>query len=127
MAPPMRIWSAVLIRLPIALELVLDLRPAEHHHVRPPDVAGQPAQGGDLGLDQVAGRAGQAQGDVVHAGVLAVHRAETIRHVLLGQLGQPVGEKATVQVVGAGFTLVEPQVLQHDQAAGAQRRDRSVR
>jgi 3-phosphoglycerate kinase len=50
------------------VELVRDLRAAEHHHVRPPDVRGQPAQRGDFGLDQIADRVWQPQRDVVDAG-----------------------------------------------------------
>ncbi len=69
----------------------------------------------------------QAQRDIVDAGVSPVHRAEAVRHVQIDERGQPVSEIAPAQVVVAGFALVEPQVLQHHQTAGSQRRDRGVR
>ena len=127
MAPPTRIRSAVPSRLPNASNLSVDLRAAEHHHVRPPDAGGQPAQRGNFGLDQVAGRVRQPQGDVVDAGVLAVHGAEAVPDVQVGQPGELIGEQAALHVVLAGLRRVEAQVLQHDQAARAQRRDRGAR
>jgi hypothetical protein len=72
-------------------ELIRHLGAAEHHQVRPPDVGGEPGERGHLGLDQVAGRVRQALGDVVDAGVLAVHGAEAIRHVQVCQPGELVG------------------------------------
>ena len=76
------------------VELVRDLRAAEHHHVRPLDVGGQLAQRGDLGLDQVADGAAAAQRHVVDAGVLAVHRAESVRDVQVDGRRELVGEPA---------------------------------
>ena len=49
---------------------------------------------------------------VVHAGVLAVHRAERVVHVGVAERGELVGERAPLRVVLAGLALVEPQVLQ---------------
>ena len=85
------------------VELVLDLRAAEHDHVGPPDVRGQPAQRGDLGPDQVAGGVRQAHGDVVDAGLLPVQDAEPVRDVQVGQRGELVGEHAPLRVVLAGL------------------------
>ena len=101
------------------VELVRDLGAAEHHHIRPLDLGGQLAQRGDLGLDQVADGADAAQRHVVDAGVLAVHRAEPVRDVQVDGSRELVGEVSAGHVVLAGLGLVEAQVFQHDQAAGA--------
>jgi hypothetical protein len=108
------------------VELVRDLGAAEHQHIRPLDVGGQLAQRGDLGLNQVPGGADAAQRHIVDAGVLAVHRAESVRHVQVDGSHEPVGEVPAGHVVLAGLGLVEAQVFQHDQAAGRHRPDRGV-
>ena len=59
-------------------ELVGDLGPAEHHHVGPVRVHGEPAQHLDLGEHQVAGVGRQPLRDVVHRRLLAVHHAEPV-------------------------------------------------
>src|SRR6202041_1680766 len=101
------------------VELVRYLRAAEHYHVGPPDVRGEPtqrgdlgpdqvagrvreAQRGDLGPDQVAGRVREAQRDVIDTGVLAVQDAEPVRDVQVGQRGKLVGEHGPRRVVLAG-------------------------
>ena len=62
-------------------ELVRRLGPAEHHHVRSRRVGGELAQHRDLGDDQVPGGVREQPRHVVHAGVLAVQRAEPVaRH-----------------------------------------------
>ena len=68
-----------------------------------------------------AGRVREAQGDVVDTGLLAVQDAEAVRDVQVGQRGELVGEHAPRRVVLAGLPCVEPQVLEHDQLAGAHR------
>ena len=87
----------------------------------------EPAERGDLGPDQVAGRVREAQGDVVHTGLLAVQDAEPVRDVPVGQRGELVGECAPRRVVLAGLPRVEAEVLKHDQPAGAHRGDGRLR
>jgi hypothetical protein len=108
------------------VELIRYFGAPEHHHIEPLDLRGQPAQRGDLGLDQVAAGADAAQRDVVDAGVLAVHRAEPVRDVQVDGSREPVGEVAAGHVVLAGLSGVEAQVFQHDQTAGAHSRNRGA-
>ena len=57
--------------------------------------------------------------DVVDAGLLAVHRAERVGDVDVGERGQLVGERAALGVVLAGLARVEAHVLQQrDLAVG---------
>ncbi len=93
-------------------ELVGDLRPAEHHDVGPAGSCGEPPQHVDLGQHQTAGGVRQAHRHVVDAGVLAVHRAEPVPDVQLGQASEGVGEGATFGVVLAGLPRLEAEVLQ---------------
>jgi hypothetical protein len=58
--------------------------------------------------------------------VLAVHRAESVRDVQVDGRREPIGEISAGHVVLAGLGPVEAQVLEHDQAAGAQGRDRGL-
>jgi hypothetical protein len=102
-------------------QLVGHLGAAEDHHVRRGRRPGQPPQDLDLAHHQPAGVARQPRGHVVHAGVLAVHRAEGVVHVRVGERGELVGEGRPLGVVLAGLPRVEPQVLQQGHLAGGQR------
>ncbi len=66
----------------------------------------------------------QPLGDVVHAGLLAVHDAEPVGDERIGQRGQLVGERAALGVVLAGLARVEPDVLQQRDLAVGQAFDR---
>lgn len=101
-------------------ELVGDLGPAERDHVGALDLVGELLQDADLGGDEVAGVVRQAGRQVVHGGVLAVHRAEAVAHVDIGQRGQPVGELAALGVVLRRLTGVEAEVLDDGDLAGLQ-------
>src|SRR5690606_26683158 len=104
-------------------ELVRDLGAAEGDHVGPPDVLGELLQDADLGGDEVAGRVRQAGREVVDGGVLAVHGAEAVADVEVGERGQPVREGGALRVVLAGLPRVEAQVLQHGDLPVGQARD----
>ena len=80
-------------------QLVADLRAAEHDHVGPLRVGGQPGEHVELAGDQPAGVVRQPLGDVEDRGVLAVHRAERVVDVDVGEGGQPVGQLAALGVV----------------------------
>ena len=104
-------------------ELVGDLRPAEHHHVRPLRLRGQPAQHLDLGEHEPAGVGGQPPRHVVHRRLLAVHDAEPVgdeRAVLAGERGELEGERLALGVVLRRLARVEPDVLQQHDVAGGQ-------
>ena len=64
---------------------------------------GQPPQHLDLGGDQAAHRVRQPLRHVVDAGLLAVHDAEAVADVGVGERGQLVGERAALGVVLAGL------------------------
>ena len=85
-------------------ELVGDLRAAEHHHVGPFRVGGQPAQHVELARDQAAHRGREPLRDVVHRGLLAVDDAEAVGDERVGERGQLVGESAR----SASSLLVSP-------------------
>ena len=57
---------------------------------------------------------------VVHAGVLAVHGAEAVADVRVGERGELVGERAALGVVLAGLARVEAEVLQQRDLAVAE-------
>ena len=100
-------------------ELVRDLGATEHDDVGPLRVVGQPAQDRDLGEHESACGVRQPQRHVVDARVLAVHGAEPVADVHLGEAGELVGERAALVVVLGRLTLVEAQVLeQRDLSVG---------
>ncbi len=100
-------------------QLVGNLGAAEHDHIGPGRAGGQLPEHRDLGEDQLAGRVRQQQGRVVDAGVLAVHGAESVAHVPLGERGEAARELTARPVVLAGLGGLEADVLQHrDLAAG---------
>jgi hypothetical protein len=101
-------------------ELVGDLGTAEHHDVGPLDVLGELLEHRDLGGDQLARGVREAGREVVDGGVLAVHGAEAVADVQVGELGELVGEGAALGVVLAGLTGVEAEVLQDGDLALAQ-------
>ena len=105
-------------------QLVGDLGAAEHHHVRPLGLAGQPRQHLDLAQHQPAGVVRQQRRHVVDAGVLAVHRAERVVDVRVAERGELVGEGAPLGVVLAGLARVEAQVLQQRHLAVGRARPR---
>ena len=97
------------------LQLVADLRAAEHDRVRPRRVLRQPLQDVDLGRDERSGGVRQAQRDVVDAGVLAVDGPEGVVDVQVGEGREPVGEAPPLGVVLARLAGREADVLeQHD-------------
>lgn len=93
-------------------ELVGDLGAAERHDVGAGDVLGELLQDTDLGGDEEAGVVRQPLRQVEHRGVLAVHGAEAVADVDVGEAGQPVGEGAALSLVLGGLPGVEAQVLQ---------------
>ena len=97
-------------------ELVGDLGAAEHDGVGAFDVLGELLQHLDLGGDEAAGGVRQPLRHVVHRRVLAVHGAEAVADVQVGERGEPVGERAALGVVLAGLAGLEPQVLQQRDA-----------
>jgi hypothetical protein len=68
-------------------QLVGDLGAAEHHHVRLLGVLGDRAST-STSRSTSRRRSAAARPHVVHAGVLAVHRAERVVDVALGERGQ---------------------------------------
>ncbi len=108
-------------------ELVGDLGPAEHHHVGPLRIDGQPLEHRGLGGDQIAGVVRQPLGHVVHAGLLAVHHTEPVGdegRVRADHGHQIVGQRAALGRVLAGLPRVEPDVLQQGDLAVGQPGDR---
>ncbi len=108
-------------------ELVGDLGPAQHHHVGPLGALGQLAQHLDLGHDQPARGVRQQPGHVVDAGVLAVHGAEAVAHVELGQPRQPGRELTARGVVLGLLARLVAQVFQQGHLAVLERLDRAPR
>ena len=78
---------------------------------------GELLQHADLGGDQAARGVREPGRQVVDRGVLAVHGAEAVADVQVGQRGQLVGEGAALGVVLAGLPGVEAQVLQQGDLA----------
>ena len=106
MPPPIKSRSTLASRFVDHPELVGDLRATEHDHVGPHEFFGQPSQHLDLGEHQAAGRVRQPLRQVVHARMLAVHRAEPVADVAAArtsQRGELVGEGAPLGVVLAGL------------------------
>ena len=100
-------------------QLVRHLGAAEHDHVRPRGVFGQPLEHLDLGLDQAAGRVGQQRGDVVDAGLLAVHDTEAVGDEDVAQGRVLVGQLAALGLVLGLLARLVADVLQHrDLAVG---------
>jgi hypothetical protein len=104
-------------------QLVGRLSAAQHDHIRPLRRRGELGQHLDLGPDQVTGRVRDQGRDVVHAGVLAVHRAEAVADVEVGEGGQPAGERGPLGIVLARLGRLEPDVLQECDIGVAQPRD----
>ena len=99
------------------LDLVADLGAAEHDHVGPGRVDLEPRKHLDLGGHQRAGGMREPLRDVVHAGVLAVDRAEGVVDVEVGEGREAVRERAALGVVLGGLGRLEADVLeQHDAA-----------
>ena len=98
-------------------ELVRRLRPAQHDHVRPFRVGGQPAEHLDLGQHQVTGRVRQPLRHVVDAGVLAVHGPEPVADVEVAEQRELAGELPAHRVVLAGLGRLVPDVLQQRDVA----------
>ncbi|CAM5503937.1 hypothetical protein SSPIM334S_04378 [Streptomyces spiroverticillatus] len=98
MPPPTRMRSAFSSRSVDRAELVGDLGAADDD-VRALDVLGELLQDADLGGDEVAGGVRQAGREVEDRGVLAVHRAEAVADVQVGEGGELVGEGAALGVV----------------------------
>ena len=92
-------------------ELVGDLGAAEHDGVGALDVLGELLQDADLGGDEVARGVRQPRREVEDRGVLAVHGAEAVADVHIGEGGELVGEGAALGVVLGRLTGVEAQVL----------------
>ena len=86
-------------------ELVGDLRTAEDHDIRPLGVAGELRQHVELAQHQAAGVARQQRRHVVHAGVLAVHRAERVVDIDVGELRRAAAANA---LRSASSLLVSP-------------------
>ena len=102
-------------------QLVADLRAAEHDDVGPLGVGGQPGEHLELAGDQPAGVVRQPLGHVVDRGVLAVHGAERVVDVDVGEGGQPVGQLAALGVVLRRLGRLEADVLQQQDVAVAER------
>jgi hypothetical protein len=104
-------------------ELVGDLRTAEHDHVRLLGVLAHAPQNLDLAQHQPA-RVVREQGrNVVDRGVLAVHRAERVVDVVVGERGQLLGEGDAYGVVLGRLALVEPQIFEQQNVTVGQRGD----
>jgi hypothetical protein len=69
----------------------------------------------------------ESGGHVVHTGVLAVDRAESVVHIGLGERGQLVRERAPLGVVLAGLARVEAEVFQQRDVAGCEARGHRLR
>jgi hypothetical protein len=104
-------------------ELVGDLGAAEHDGIRALGVDGQALEDVDLGGDEATHGGRQSRGDVVDRCLLAVHDAETVGDVGVGQGGEGVGELGTLLVDLGGLPRVEPQVLEQGDVAVGQRVD----
>ena len=125
MPPPITRVSAVLIRLAITASLSDTLAPPSTTTYGRGRVLGQPLEHLDLGLDQAAGRAGQPRGDVVHAGLLAVHHTEAVGDEDVAEGGVLVGQRSPLGVVLGLLARLVPDVLQHrDLAVGEPGDDR---
>ena len=99
------------------------LAPPRTTDVRALDVLGELLQDADLGGDQVAGGVRQPGREVEHRGVLAVHGAEAVADVHVGELGELVGEGAALGVVLGGLAGVEAEVLEDGDLAVGEARD----
>ena len=96
---------------------------AEHDDVGPLGVLGRLGRDVDLLEDELAGGVRELRGDVVDAGLLAVHDAEAVGDVGVGQRGEVVGERRALGVVLGGLAGVEPDVLQQGDVAVAEAGD----
>ncbi len=108
-------------------ELVGHLGAAEHDRVRALRVLGEAVQHVELGLDQQSRRGRQDLGELVDAGLLAVHDAEAVGDERVAEGRELLREGAALGVVLRGLSRVEPQVLQHEHAAGLQGGDGLLR
>ena len=104
-------------------ELVAHLRAAEDDGVGALRLLREALEHVDLGADETAGMGRQAGRDVVDRGLLAVHDAEAVGDVGVGQARELIGEGAALGLVLARLTRVEAQVLQHGDVAVGQPRD----
>ena len=104
-------------------ELVAHLRAAEHDRVRPLGVLGEAVEHVELRGDQQAGCRRQDLGEVVDARLLAVHDAEAVGDEHVAQVGELLGERATLRVVLRRLARVEAQVLDDRDVAVLERRD----
>ena len=101
-------------------ELVAHLGPAQHDHVGPLGVGGQPGEDLELAGHQPPGVVRQPLRHVEHRRVLAVHGAERVVDVDVGEGGQPVGQLAARRVVLRRLGGLEPDVLQQQDVAVGQ-------
>ena len=108
-------------------QLVGDLRPAQHDDVGALGRLGEPLQHLHLGLHETADHGREPRGDVVDAGLLAVHDPEPVGDEHVGQRRELVGERAADGVVLARLALVEADVLEHGHLAVLQRRGDPLR
>src|SRR4051812_10100649 len=113
------------------LQLVRDLRTAQHDDVGALGVLGQPLQDLDLAPDQLPRCVRKPLRDVVDARVLAVHGAERVVDVEVDGCGQHIGIGGALVAVLARLAGVEADVLQQrdvglapDVARGVRRRIR---
>ena len=114
MPPPISILVDPIEQVVDHAQLVADLRTAENDGVRPLGLVGQPAEHLHLGGDEPSGVGRSTLGDVVDAGLLAMHDAEPVADEDVAQLGVLVGEGVALGLVLARLTGVEPDVLEDE-------------
>ncbi len=99
------------------VQLVRDLRAAEHHHIGLPRRHGEPLEDPELLLDEKARRARQLLGQFVDAGLLAMDHPESVGDERVTESRQLAGEIPAVAVILRGLVSMEPEVLQERDVA----------
>ena len=123
MPPPTTRVSAVFSRLAITASLSETLAPPSTTTYGRAGLLGQPLQHLDLGQDQAAGRVRQPLGQVVDAGLLAVHDPEAVGDEDVAEGGVLVGQRAALGLVLGLLARLVADVLQHGDVAVGQAGD----